>query len=103
MRSIEKAYYDKRAPEYDDWWLGTGLFSTRDRPGWGQEVEQLVRLVGSLEPRRTLEVACGTGFLSRHLRGALTALDQSQAMLDLAPRGLQTLVQRRDAGRRDRR
>ena len=30
---------------------------------------------------RTLDVACGTGFLTRHLRGELTALDQSEAML----------------------
>ena len=34
-RSV-KAYYEARAPEYDDWWLGTGLFEQRDRPGWEQ-------------------------------------------------------------------
>ena len=28
------AYYAQRAPEYDDWWLSTGLFAARDRPGW---------------------------------------------------------------------
>ncbi len=28
-----RAYYDRRAAEYDDWWNGTGLFATRDRPG----------------------------------------------------------------------
>ena len=27
-------YYDARAPEYDDWWLGTACFADRDRPGW---------------------------------------------------------------------
>ena len=27
-----KAYYDRRAPEYDDWWLGVGLYADRDRP-----------------------------------------------------------------------
>jgi hypothetical protein len=26
-------YYDRRAPEYDDWYMGTGLFAQRDRPG----------------------------------------------------------------------
>ena len=29
-----KTYYERRAHEYDDWWLGTGLFADRDRPGW---------------------------------------------------------------------
>ena len=37
-RSV-KAYYEARAPEYDDWWLGTGLFAERDRPGWEEERE----------------------------------------------------------------
>lgn len=79
-----RAYYEQRAAEYDDWWLGTGLFRARDRPGWPEEVEELVRLVGSLSPARVLDVACGTGFLTRHLRGEVTALDQSQSMLEIA-------------------
>lgn len=79
-----RAYYDQRAPEYDDWWLGAGLFRERDRPGWGEEVAELTRLVQSLEPARVLDVACGTAFLTRHLRGEVTALDQSPAMVQIA-------------------
>jgi hypothetical protein len=37
-----RAYYDRRAAEYDDWWLGTGLFENRPRPGWSTEVKQLI-------------------------------------------------------------
>jgi ubiquinone/menaquinone biosynthesis C-methylase UbiE len=81
-----RAYYDRRAPEYDDWWLGTGRFADRDRPGWHEEVEQLVVLLRALEPARTLDVACGTGFLTRHLPGDVTGLDQSAAMLAVAAR-----------------
>jgi demethylmenaquinone methyltransferase/2-methoxy-6-polyprenyl-1,4-benzoquinol methylase len=81
-----REYYDRRAREYDDWYLGTGLFASRDRPGWGDELERLVEVVASLEPARTLDVACGTGFLTRHLRGDVVALDQSQAMLEEARR-----------------
>jgi ubiquinone/menaquinone biosynthesis C-methylase UbiE len=84
VREDEKLYYDRRAAEYDDWWLGTGLFAERDRPGWDDEVEQLVATIAALEPCRVLDVACGTGFLTRHLRGAVTALDQSEAMLAIA-------------------
>lgn len=76
-----KAYYDRRAPEYDDWWLGQGLHEGVDRPGWDEEVEQLAGVIGALPPVRTLDVACGTGFLTRHLPGEVVALDQSARML----------------------
>jgi ubiquinone/menaquinone biosynthesis C-methylase UbiE len=81
-----RAYYDRRAHEYDDWWRGTGLFAARDRPGWHEDVAALVRAVTALPPARVLDVACGTGFLTRHLRGDVTALDQSEAMLEVAAR-----------------
>jgi SAM-dependent methyltransferase len=37
-----------------------------------------------LPPSATLDVACGTGFLTRHLRGAVTGIDQSERMLAIA-------------------
>jgi ubiquinone/menaquinone biosynthesis C-methylase UbiE len=76
-----KAYYDRRAPEYDDWWRGAGRFAERDRPGWEAEVTALQAALTALEPARTLDVACGTGFLTRHLRGEIVGLDQSESML----------------------
>jgi demethylmenaquinone methyltransferase/2-methoxy-6-polyprenyl-1,4-benzoquinol methylase len=80
------AYYDTRAPEYDDWYLGQGLFADRDRPGWKAELTQVTETIASLSPGRTLDVACGTGFLTRHLRGVVVGLDQSPRMLDKATR-----------------
>ncbi len=79
-----RAYYDARAGEYDDWWLGRGLYTERDRPGWHEEVERLCEVVAGLEPCRVLDVACGTGFLTRHLRGDVVGLDQSPAMVEVA-------------------
>jgi demethylmenaquinone methyltransferase/2-methoxy-6-polyprenyl-1,4-benzoquinol methylase len=79
-----KAYYERRAAEYDDWWLGTGRFADRLRPGWQEERSALTRTLKALPPARTLDVACGTGFLTRHLRGEVTGVDQSAAMLELA-------------------
>jgi len=87
-----KAYYDRRAPEYDDWWRGAGLFAERDRPGWEEEVGELCRAIAALEPARTLDVACGTGFLTRHLRGDVVGLDQSESMLEEARRVARELV-----------
>ena len=79
-----KQYYDARAAEYDDWWLGEGLHATRHRPGWHAAAAELCAAVAALPPRRTLDVACGTGFLTQHLRGEVTALDQSSSMLERA-------------------
>jgi len=88
MDAAHRAYYEARAPEYDDWWLGRGLFAARDRPGWVEEVRELEALLAALAPARTLDVACGTGFLTRHLRGLVVGLDQSPTMCALAQRRL---------------
>jgi ubiquinone/menaquinone biosynthesis C-methylase UbiE len=64
-----RSYYDRRAGRYDDWTL---------------EVERLVAIVGSLPMGRTLDLACGTGFLTRHFPGDVVALDQSEGMLTLS-------------------
>jgi len=83
-----REYYEARAREYDDWWLGRGLFAARERPGWGDEVRELERLLAGLPPARTLDVACGTGFLTRCLRGLVVGLDQSPTSVALAQRRL---------------
>lgn len=79
-----KAYYEARAREYDDWYRGVNLYENRDRPGWQEELEALRRVIETLAPVRTLDVACGTGFLTRHLRGETVGLDQSGSMIEVA-------------------
>lgn len=81
-----KAYYDRRAPEYDEWYRGIGQYAERDRPGWHDEVDALAGALAALPSARTLDVACGTGFLTRHLPGEVVGLDQSESMLDEARR-----------------
>ncbi|MGA2925200.1 MAG: class I SAM-dependent methyltransferase [Solirubrobacteraceae bacterium] len=76
-----KQYYEARAREYDEWYLGEGKFAARERPGWEQDVAALARALAGLAPARTLDVACGTGFLTRYLPGTITALDQSERMV----------------------
>ena len=79
-----RAHFDQRAATYDDWWLGTGSFAEGERPGWSDEVEQLIGVIKTLSPARVLDVACGTGFLTQHLRGEVVGLDQSQPMVEIA-------------------
>jgi demethylmenaquinone methyltransferase/2-methoxy-6-polyprenyl-1,4-benzoquinol methylase len=77
-----KEYYDRRAQEYEEWWLA----AERDRPGWREELAEIAALLGSLPPARTLDVACGTGYITQHLPGEIVALDQSASMLEEAQR-----------------
>jgi ubiquinone/menaquinone biosynthesis C-methylase UbiE len=79
-----KAYYEARAREYDDWVYGTGVFSARDRPHWHEERERMERAVASMRPARTLDIACGTGWLTQHLPGEIVGLDASSSMLEVA-------------------
>jgi ubiquinone/menaquinone biosynthesis C-methylase UbiE len=79
-----REYYDRRAVGYDDWYLGRGAHAARDAAAWQADLDGLVATIEALPPKRTLDAACGTGFLTKHLHGDVVALDQSLAMLELA-------------------
>jgi ubiquinone/menaquinone biosynthesis C-methylase UbiE len=78
-----KAYYHARAPEYDDWWQAKGHYSflTED---WMVERDAAFGAIRTLAPARTLDVGCGTGFVTRLLPGEVVAIDQSPAMVEIA-------------------
>ncbi len=78
-----KAYYHARAREYDDCWLAEGLYAPSPA-GWKGDRDELFLVVRALPPAWTLDVACGTGFVTRHLAGDVVGLDQSEAMLEAA-------------------
>jgi SAM-dependent methyltransferase len=79
-----KEYYERRAVEYDDAYLGIGAYSGRERPGFAEELAQVMVLIEGLPPTRVLDIGCGTGFMTRHLKGKVVGLDQSAAMLEIA-------------------
>jgi demethylmenaquinone methyltransferase/2-methoxy-6-polyprenyl-1,4-benzoquinol methylase len=79
-----ESYYERRSGEYDDWYRGTGLFADRHRPGWEAELATVVDTIHALRPCRTLDVACGTGFVTRQLPGGVVGLDASRSMLQEA-------------------
>ena len=84
MNPAMRRYYDVRAGEYDDWWHDEGRFVERAREGWDEDVDALCAAIDALPPARTLDLACGTGFLTAHLPGEVTGLDHSPAMLAVA-------------------
>jgi ubiquinone/menaquinone biosynthesis C-methylase UbiE len=75
-----KEYYDRFAPEYDRWYRGVH-YTGADLESFLEEVAALGRLLAGLPPARTLDVACGTGFLTKHLPGDVVGLDASLRML----------------------
>ncbi len=78
-----KEYYHRRAPEYDDWYEGV-YYTDPELSSFLGERARLERMLSGLTPARTLDVACGTGFLTRYLPGEVVGVDQSGAMLDVA-------------------
>jgi ubiquinone/menaquinone biosynthesis C-methylase UbiE len=84
-----RAYYHRRAPEYDDWWLGEGLYAPVPER-WADERDHLLETLEGLEPKRTLDVGCGTGFVTLHLPGEIVGVDQSDAMLEVAANRVKT-------------
>lgn len=76
-----REYYDRRAPEYDDAYTGRGRWPFTQAPGLETEIPEFEDFVKRLPEKRTLDVACGTGYVTRFLRGWTIGTDFSLAML----------------------
>src|SRR4051794_38193003 len=85
-------YYRARAPEYDDWWFGTGRYADMNTTDgeWGAGRRSLDAALDAFAPAGdVLEIAAGTGNLTPSLLRhraitSLTALDSSAETLDIA-------------------
>jgi SAM-dependent methyltransferase len=74
-----KEYYERRAPEYD-----ATTYELMQTSEDAADLEAFERVVAELPPGRMLDIACGTGWLTRLLRGQVVGVDQSEAMLRIA-------------------
>jgi ubiquinone/menaquinone biosynthesis C-methylase UbiE len=81
-----REYYDRRAEEYDETSYGEADEAE------SREVAELAEAIAGLVPTSTLDVGCGTGFLTRYLPGEVVGLDQSHRMLLRARARLGTSV-----------
>lgn len=84
----QRAYYEARAPEYDDWFFRRGRYDRGRRASerWFDEVAEVRTELAGLdwENGRTLELAPGTGIWTEwlcSLGARVTAVDASPAML----------------------
>jgi demethylmenaquinone methyltransferase/2-methoxy-6-polyprenyl-1,4-benzoquinol methylase len=91
----QKAYYDARAGEYDEWWERRGRYDlglTRNAQ-WHEEIRK-VEAIFDRAPLRghILEPAAGTGYWTQYLAGRaekVTVLDNSRSMIDVNRRRIQ--------------
>jgi len=72
-------YYERRAGEYN-------ATSWKRVDADGRVAEVVRSALDSLAPMDTLDVGCGTGYVSGWLPGRITLLDSSPAMLAIASR-----------------
>ena len=79
-----KEYYDRRAEEYDDAYTGRGRWPFTEAPGLEAEIPKIAQFVQDLPAASTLDVGCGTGYLTRFLEGPVVGVDFSHRMLQQA-------------------
>ncbi len=66
-----EGYYEQRAAEYDDAYLGEGLYADQGQDHL--ELWALERAISALPPAKVLDVGCGTAFLTRPLEARWSA------------------------------
>ena len=85
----QRAFYQARAPQYDEWWQGRGRYSrgeseTRE---WQRQIATVEAALASFGPTGdVLELAGGTGWWTErlsHTAGRLTVVDASPEALAL--------------------
>lgn len=86
LRRQMLAYYDERAPEYEEAYThGTGTSSIREPTVFTTEATVLAGSVGRFGQGRLIDLACGTGYWLPQYAGRcshITLVDQSRRMLD---------------------
>jgi ubiquinone/menaquinone biosynthesis C-methylase UbiE len=88
------AYYQARAPEYDEWWRRVGRYYRGPdvTSRWTAEVAELEAALDRFAPRGSvLELACGTGWWTERLArraDRLTCVDASPEVVALNRRRL---------------
>jgi len=88
------SYYDERAQEYDEIYLGKGPASIPDPTLYRNEVTKISRIASTFGRGHLIDVGCGTGFwLSYYARNCsrITLIDQSKNMLSECKRRAENL------------
>jgi ubiquinone/menaquinone biosynthesis C-methylase UbiE len=85
LRQRMLAYYDERAPEYEEAYTrGTGTASIPESEVFKAEARELARVVGRIVHGRVMDLACGTAYWLPNYAAKcshITLFDQSDRML----------------------
>jgi SAM-dependent methyltransferase len=85
----QRAYYEARAAEYDQWWERAGRYDRGPEANakWFEEAAALRADLERFDPAGdVLELACGTGLWTRELvarADRVTAVDAAREMIDI--------------------
>jgi demethylmenaquinone methyltransferase/2-methoxy-6-polyprenyl-1,4-benzoquinol methylase len=88
----QRAFYERRAPEYDEWWQRRGRYDQgpEAKARWDEQIETVARGLDDFKPSGDiLEIAGGTGWWTNQLvryAGSLTVVDSSADALALNAR-----------------
>ncbi len=88
------SYYDARAPEYDDIYLGKGPASIPDPALYKNEAQVTGKIVSKFGTGYLIDIACGTGhWLPYYARNCskITLVDQSEKMISECRRRVEEL------------
>lgn len=97
LDSAMRAYYNERAPEYDDWYERRGRYmNAATNEQWRSEMAVLAKHANSFGHGHLLDLACGTAywtprFAARPEVERLTLYDQAPAMLEQAKQRLSSV------------
>jgi SAM-dependent methyltransferase len=89
LLAAQRAFYRRRAPEYDEWWQRTGRYERgpQDHAEWDEEVTRVEEALAVFDARGdVLELAGGTGWWTQRLArtaSRLTVVDASAETLAL--------------------
>ncbi len=78
------SYYDARAPEYDEIYVGKGPASISDPALYKNEAEETARIVSAFGTGHLIDIACGTGYWLPYYAencSNIMLIDQSEKML----------------------
>ncbi len=78
------SYYDTRAPEYDDIYIGKGPASIPDPALYRNEAQATGKILSTFGTGHLIDIACGTGYWLPYYAGncsKITLIDQSEKML----------------------
>ncbi len=94
LQQSMKDYYNERAKEYEDIYIGKGYKSLVDSNAYIEDVKAVSKLIGKYLNGKTIDIACGTGYWMPYYHSSCTEIfliDQAKKTLKECQKKIQNL------------